>query len=67
MPDTRHGDAVSSGIGKSWLACALAHKACRDDRSVLYYRAPRLFDALALARHGEAVLRMDAMAAMRGS
>lgn len=35
-----------TGLGKSWLACALAHKACRDDRSVLYYRVPRLFDAL---------------------
>src|SRR5262249_26015780 len=30
--------------------CALGHKACRDDRSVLYYRVPRLLDALALAR-----------------
>ena len=39
-----------TGLGKSWLACALGHKACRDDRSVLYYRVPRLFDALALAR-----------------
>ena len=39
-----------TGLGKSWLACALAHKACRDDRSVLYQRLPRLFDALALAR-----------------
>src|SRR5262245_37318369 len=39
-----------SGTGKSWLACALGHKACRDDRSVLYYRVPRLLDALALAR-----------------
>ena len=39
-----------TGIGKSWLACALGHKACRDDRSVLYHRVPRLFDALALAR-----------------
>ena len=38
------------GVGKSWLACALGHKACRDDRSVLYQRVPRLFDALALAR-----------------
>ncbi|MCY1740978.1 IS21-like element helper ATPase IstB [Ensifer sp. SL37] len=38
------------GLGKSWLACALAHKACRDDRSVLYYRVPRLFETLALAR-----------------
>jgi DNA replication protein DnaC len=39
-----------TGLGKSWLACALGHKACRDDRAVLYHRVPRLFDALALAR-----------------
>src|SRR6201987_5026405 len=39
-----------TGTGKSWLACALGHKACRDDRSVLYYRVPRLLDTLALAR-----------------
>lgn len=38
------------GIGKSYLACALGHKACRDDVSVAYHRAPRLFAALALAR-----------------
>lgn len=42
--------ASSTGTGKSWLACALGHKACRDDRSVLYHRVPRLLDALALAR-----------------
>ena len=35
---------------KSWIACALGHKACRDNRSVLYHRMPRLFEALALAR-----------------
>ena len=39
-----------TGTGKSWLACALGHKACRDNHSVLYHRVPRLFDALALAR-----------------
>lgn len=39
-----------SGVGKSWLACALGHKACRDDRSVLYQRVPPLFANLALAR-----------------
>ena len=39
-----------TGTGKSWLACALGHKACRDDRLVLYHRVPRLLDALALAR-----------------
>jgi DNA replication protein DnaC len=39
-----------TGLGKSWLACALGHKACRDNRSVLYQRVPKLFDELALAR-----------------
>ena len=38
------------GVGKSWLGCALGHKACREDFSVLNHRAPRLFGALALAR-----------------
>lgn len=40
----------ATGLGKSWLACALGHKACRDNRSVLYHRVPRLFEAMALAR-----------------
>jgi DNA replication protein DnaC len=39
-----------TGVGKSWLACALGHKACRDGRSVYYQRVPRLFEALALSR-----------------
>ena len=39
-----------TGLGKSWIACALGHKACRDNRSVQYHRVPRLFEALALAR-----------------
>lgn len=39
-----------TGLGKSWIACALGHKACRDGRGVVYHRAPRLFEALALAR-----------------
>ncbi len=40
----------ASGLGKSWLACALGHKACREGFSVLYRRAPRLFAELATAR-----------------
>jgi DNA replication protein DnaC len=28
-----------TGVGKSWIACALGHKACRDNRSVLYQPA----------------------------
>jgi hypothetical protein len=39
-----------TGIGKSWIACALGHKACRENLSVLYQRVPRLMAALALAR-----------------
>ena len=39
-----------TGVGKTWIACALGHKACRDNRSVLYHRMPRMFEALALAR-----------------
>ena len=39
-----------TGVGKSWLACALGHKACRDNRSVLYQRIPKLFVELAMAR-----------------
>lgn len=40
------------GIGKSWLGCALAQKACRDGHTVYYARVPRLFADLELA-HGD--------------
>lgn len=48
----RHGLLLTgpAGVGKSWLACALGQKACREDFSVAYHRAPRLFAALGLAR-----------------
>jgi DNA replication protein DnaC len=39
-----------TGVGKSFLACALAQKACRDGFLVLYIRAAALFRDLALAR-----------------
>ncbi len=39
-----------TGLGKSWIACALGHKACRDGRAVVYHRVPRLFEALAIAK-----------------
>lgn len=35
-----------TGVGKSFLACALAHSACRADHSVRFYRLPRLVDEL---------------------
>jgi DNA replication protein DnaC len=40
------------GVGKSWLSCALAQKACRDGYTVHYARVPRLFGDLELA-HGD--------------
>lgn len=39
-----------TGVGKSYLACALGQKACRDGHSVAYRRVSRLFDELAQAR-----------------
>jgi DNA replication protein DnaC len=41
----------AAGLGKSWLACALGHKACRENISVLYVRVPRIFADLAVV-HG---------------
>lgn len=38
------------GVGKSFLACALGQKACREDLSVVYHRASRLFAMLTLGR-----------------
>lgn len=40
----------STGTGKSWLACALGHQACRQGLSVRYERVPRLLDSLRIAR-----------------
>ena len=39
-----------TGVGKSYIACALGQDACRKGHRVLYRRVPRLFDELALAR-----------------
>ncbi len=39
-----------TGIGKSWLACALAHKACRDGLNALYVRVSRFFQDLSTAK-----------------
>ena len=39
----------ATGIGKSWLACALAQKACRDGFRTLYTYSPKLFRDLLAA------------------
>ncbi len=38
-----------TGVGKTYLACALAQKACREGHTVQYLRMPRLFADLRLA------------------
>ncbi len=39
-----------TGVGKTYLACALGQKACRLNYSVVYFRAPRFFQELTVAR-----------------
>lgn len=41
-----------TGTGKSWVSCALAHKACLEGYQALYLRLPRLLTELRIA-HGE--------------
>ena len=38
-----------TGIGKTWLGCALAQKACRDGFTILHKRSSELFRDLAVA------------------
>ena len=47
-----------TGVGKSFLACALAHRACRDGFSALYTRAPQLFRELHAARAEGSLARL---------
>jgi DNA replication protein DnaC len=39
-----------TGVGKTYLACALAHKACREGYSAVYFRLPRLLHDLSIAK-----------------
>ena len=39
-----------TGTGKSWIACAMGNKACREGLSTRYFRLSRLLQALQLAR-----------------
>ena len=52
----RHGQCITltglTGVGKTWLACAFCHQACRQGFSALYVRASRLFEELKIA-HGD--------------
>jgi DNA replication protein DnaC len=37
-------------MGKTWLGCALGHKACREGRTALSLRRPRFLPELAIAK-----------------
>ena len=39
-----------TGVGKTWLACALAHSACRHGYTALYLRLPRLLQDMSIAK-----------------
>jgi len=39
-----------TGIGKTWLGCALGHKACREGLTALSLRLPRFLPALPIAK-----------------
>ncbi len=39
-----------TGVGKTWIACALGNSACRAGISTYYTRLPRLFQELKIAR-----------------
>jgi DNA replication protein DnaC len=39
-----------TGVGKTWVACAFGHQACREGYTALYLRLPRLFQELSIAK-----------------
>jgi DNA replication protein DnaC len=47
-----------TGIGKSWISCALAQKACRDGFSILHKKTSELFRELAIAQVDGSLSRM---------
>lgn len=47
-----------TGTGKTFIACALAHHACRSGFRALYRRLPRLFEELTLAHADGSYIRL---------
>lgn len=55
----------ATGVGKTWLACALSHTACRQGITSAYHRLPALMQDLDLGRHDgryKKIMRSVAMA-----
>jgi DNA replication protein DnaC len=54
-----------TGVGKTYLACALAHQACRKGYKTQYLRIPTLFQDLAIAKgDGRYLKRLNSLAKM---
>ena len=47
-----------TGCGKTYLACALGHQACRDGHRVCYYYAPKLFRELQNAQADGSLMKL---------
>jgi len=58
--DKHHNCLITgpTGSGKTYLACALGHQACRDGHRTLYYYAPKLFRALQSAQADGSLLKL---------
>ena len=46
-----------TGVGKTWIACALAQKACREGYRALYLRLPKLLQELPFRLHKDEIYR----------
>ena len=47
----------STGVGKSWIACAIAHQCCCNEQSVMYFTTSRLLTQLKLCKADGTYLR----------
>lgn len=47
-----------TGCGKTYIACALAHKACREGYRSMYFYAPKLFRALTMAQADGSITKL---------
>ena len=57
-PQLLQSVALSTGLGKTYLACALADRALRRGHTALYKRLPKLVFELALARADGSYLKL---------